>query len=320
MPTDTLLTAIKNHLKLEPQHKVIIEPIKKGASGRTIIRLKPEGYQTYIGIHYTLERADNANYLPVGEFLTNAKLNVPNVLYDNIGRRCALVEDLGENDLLSLKDQPWETREPVYRSVFKQLDKLFYTKPPKNLEFQPAFDAAMYTWEQDYFFDFFAIQYLEMDKQQVKELREHPALKKMAKQLGASARNLVHRDLQSQNILIAENKAYLIDFQGMRYGRQEYDLASLLYDPYMDHSDDEIEKLLNLWEEVTEEQPILDIFNQCGIQRLIQALGAYGNIIMNSHDKWYEQHIPAAVNRLKKLIRNTELEPALLPILNSDKP
>lgn len=316
MPTDTLLTAARNHLKLDPQHKLIIEPIKKGASGRTIIRIKPEGHQTYIGIHYTLERADNANFLPVGAFLKKAGLNVPEVLYDNASRRCALVQDLGETDLLSLKGTPWEKRKPFYKSVFLQLDKLFYTRPPKELEFQPPFDSYLYSWEQEYFFDYYASQYLGISEDVISKAKNHPSLKEMAVQLGASSRNLVHRDLQSQNIMIAEEKSYLIDFQGMRYGRQEYDLASLIYDPYMNHSAEEIKKLLELWEEVTEEQPVDDIIKKCGIQRLMQALGAYGNIISNSRNLWFEQHIPAAVHQLKELIQGTEVEEVLSPILD----
>jgi len=315
MPTDTLLTATRTHLKLEPQHSVIIEPIKKGASGRTIVRIKPEGHGTYIGIYYTLERADNANYLPVGKFLQKAKLNVPEVLYDNIGRRCALVEDLGDQDLLSLKDGAWEEKEKVYKSVFRQLDKLFYTRPPKDLEFQPPFDPELYVWEQEYFFDFFAEKFLEMSSDQIVPLRENPALKKMADQLGASARNLVHRDLQSQNVLLHDDKAYLIDFQGMRRGRQEYDLASLLWDPYMDLNDDEREKLLDLWEDITEERPLDDILTKCAVQRLMQALGAYGNLVSKG-DEWYRQHIPVAVKFLNQLIKGSDLEPAIQPVLD----
>jgi N-acetylmuramate 1-kinase len=316
MPTDTLLTAAKAHLNLEPLHKVTIEPIKKGASGRTIVRIKPEGHCTYIGIHYTLERADNANYLPVGKFLKKAKLNVPEVLYDNIARRCALVEDLGDNDLFSFKGRPWKEREPYYRSVFLQLDKLSFTRPPKDIDFQPPFNADLYRWEHGYFFEFFAGAYLGLSPAETEPLFQHQALQKMATQLGASARNLVHRDLQSQNILIHNNEAYLIDFQGMRYGRQEYDLASLIYDPYMDHSHEEKEKLLDLWEEITEERPIDDILKKCAIQRLLQALGAYGNILSKQGDQWYAQHIPTAVASLKELIAGTDLEEPLSKILN----
>ena len=319
MPTDTLLTATRAHLKLEPSHSVIIEPIVKGGSGRTIVRIKPEGFPTYIGIYYTLERADNANYLPVSIFLKNAKLNVPEVLYDNTGRRCALIEDLGDVDLLSLKDQAWEVREPIYRSAFQQLDKLFYTRAPKDLEFQPPFDPELYTWEQDYFFDNFAESLLGMSPADTAPLRSDPALVKMATSLGASARHLVHRDFQSQNIIVKDNKAFLIDFQGMRRGRQEYDVASLIFDPYMEHSEEEREKLLDIWEDVSEERPIDDIFKKCATQRLMQALGAYGNLVSNKGEDWFEQHIPAACRLLISVIDGEDVAPPIQTVLDLAK-
>ena len=139
MAADLLLTAIRQHLNLYPTHKVILEPITSGASGRTLARLKPEGHPTFIGLHYTDERSDNAFFLPIAAFLKSAKLNVPIVLYDNQPKGLAIVEDLGEADLLSLKDEPYEVREPYYRSVFTQLDKLAYTKAPKDLEMMPPF-------------------------------------------------------------------------------------------------------------------------------------------------------------------------------------
>jgi len=319
MPADTLLTAVRNYLELDPAHTCIMEPITKGASGRTIIRLRPEGYPTYIGIHYTLERKDNANYLPVSQFLKEAGFNVPEVIYDHPGKRVALIEDLGDVDLLSLKDEPWEKREPIYRSAFEQLDKLFYTRAPKDLKFQPEFDTAMYRWEQDYFFDQLADEYLGMNPAIIDELAEHPALAQMAKDLGASARNLVHRDFQSQNIIVYENEAWLIDFQGMRRGRQEYDLASLIYDPYMNHSPEERQKLLDLWEDVSEEEPITPILQKCATQRLMQAMGAFAKIGRQPHQKWYLQHIPTAANILRDVIAGSELEAPLLPVLDKIK-
>ncbi|MAT46081.1 MAG: hypothetical protein CMO35_01480, partial [Verrucomicrobiaceae bacterium] len=138
MAADTLLTAVRAHLKLDPDHTVILEPIKRGASGRTIVRLRAEGHPPFIGIHYTLERKDNRYFLPVARFLKKNRINVPEVLYDNPGRHIALVEDLGEEDLLSIAKQPWEQREPYYRSALEQLDRLFYTRPPRDLELSPA--------------------------------------------------------------------------------------------------------------------------------------------------------------------------------------
>lgn len=313
MPADTLLTAVRAHLDLPPTHKVLMEPIVKGASGRTIIRIKPEDHGTFIGVHYTLERSDNANFLPVAQFLKSAGLNIPEVLYDNIRRHVALVEDLGDVDLHSLKDEPFEVREPYYRSVFAQLDALLYTRPPKDFDLQPIFDEPLYRWEQEYFFEHFVETHLGKD---ASELREDPILLGLAKRLGATAPHMVHRDFQSQNILIHDETAYLIDFQGLRMGRQEYDIASLLYDPYMNHSAEEREKLLDIWEDVCEERPIEPILKDCAAQRLMQALGAFANLYHNEGNEWYAEHIPTAVAFLKEVIADTPLEDSLGSVLD----
>lgn len=313
MAADLLLTAIRQHLDLYPTHKVILEPITSGASGRTLARLKPEGHPTFIGLHYTDERADNAFFLPIAAFLKAAKLNVPLVIYDNPGKGLALVEDLGEADLLSLKNEPYKVREPYYRSVFAQLDKLAFTKVPKDLEMMPPFTAETYAWEQTYFIDHFVGDHLGRDGD---PLRECEVLQSLSARLGKSHRQLVHRDLQSQNIILSDGKAFLIDFQGMRWGHQEYDLASFIYDPYMDHSAEDRERMLDLWEDITEERPIPQLLRDCAIQRLMQALGAYGNIVENYHNDWYLAHIPVAVKLLKEVIADSEFEEILSPYLD----
>ena len=314
MAANLLLTAIRQHLELYPTHKVILEPITNGASGRTLARLKPEGHPTFIGLHYTDERPDNGFFLPIASFLKSAKLNVPVVLYDNQPKGIAIVEDLGERDLLSLKDEPYEMREPYYRSVFSQLDKLAFTKVPKDLEMMPPFTEQTYEWEQSYFCDHFVGDYLGEDAE---ALRESEVLIALATRLGKSHRHLVHRDLQSQNIILHDDKSFLIDFQGMRWGHQEYDLASFIYDPYMDHSAEERARLLDLWEDITEERPISQLFRDCAVQRLMQALGAYGNIVENFHNDWYRTYIPTAVRLLKEVIADSEFEDVLMPFLKN---
>ncbi len=314
MPTEAILSTARQFLGVDPTVPITLEPIKRGASGRTIVRVKTPLRDPFIGIHWTEEREDNEQFIPIGRFLKQAKLRVPEIIHERARYRVALVEDLGDVDLHSLRDRPFEERLPLYRSAFRQVDRLFYAKAPKELHLMPPFDAALYRWEQNYFFDHLVEDHLGMDAD---SLRKNPVFIEMAERLGAGARHLVHRDFQSQNLLIKDDEAWLIDFQGLRRGRQEYDLASLIFDPYMNHSRDEREALLELWEEIADERPETSLFHQCAAQRLMQAMGAYGNILKNRGDEWYRQHIGPAARLLEEVTAGTPLEEPLAPVLGA---
>jgi hypothetical protein len=148
-------------------------------------------------------------------------------------------------------------------------------------EMPPEFNAALYRWEQNYFFENCLGRIFGVDEGTQRELASLPALEKIADRLAKLPRVLVHRDFQSQNIIVRGGHAYLIDFQGMRPGLAEYDVASLLFDPYVRLSPVEREGLWSYYRErrtrglrsATEARQALRL---CAMQRLMQALGAYG--------------------------------------------
>jgi aminoglycoside/choline kinase family phosphotransferase len=312
MSTEAILSTVRQYLNIDPNVRVVLEPIKRGASGRTIVRVQTDGRDPFIGIHWTDERPDNDFFVPVARFLRKSRLRVPEILHDHSRYRVALVEDLGDADLLSMKDRPFEERLPFYRSAMEQVDKLFFVKVPKDFELMPPFDADLYRWEQEYFFEGFVEGMLGMD---AGPLRRDPVLQSLAERLGTAARHLVHRDFQSQNLMLKDGQAWMIDFQGMRRGRQEYDLASLVFDPYLDHTADEREALLELWEDIADERPEPTLFRECASQRLMQALGAYGHILKNRGDEWYRPHAKTASGLLAEAVRGTPLERAIEPVL-----
>jgi len=312
MPTEAILSTVRQFLDVDPTVPITLEPIKRGASGRTIIRVKSPVHEPFIGIYWTEEREDNSQYIPVSHFLKQAKLRVPAIIHERARYRVVLVEDLGDTDLLSLKARPFADRLPLYRSAFEQVDRLFYAKPAKDFHLMPPFDAELYRWEQQYFFEHLVEEHLG---QNASALRQNPVFTELAERLGTVARHLVHRDFQSQNLLIKDGQVWLIDFQGLRRGRQEYDLASLIFDPYMDHSQDEREQLLDLWEDIADERPEPTLFHQCAAQRLMQAMGAYGNILTNRGDEWYRPHIATAARLLGEVTAGTPLANPLAPVL-----
>lgn len=312
MSTEAILTTARQFLEVDPTVPITLEPITKGASCRTIVRVKSPVREPFIGIHWTEEREDNSQFVPVAQFLKSAKLRVPEILHDRSRYRVALVEDLGDVDLLTLKDTPFESRLPLYRSAFEQIDRLFFAKTPKDFHLMPPFDEKLYRWEQEYFFEHLIEGHLKMEAD---TLRAHPAFGDLCRRLGTVAKHLVHRDFQSQNLMVKDDSVWLIDFQGLRRGRQEYDLASLIFDPYMNHTPDQQEQLLALWEDITDERPETRLFHECAAQRLMQALGAYANILRNQGNEWYRPHIAVAAGFLKQVTTGTPLEEPLAPVL-----
>jgi hypothetical protein len=174
------------------------------------------------------------------------------------------------------------------------------------------FNSELYLWEQSYFFEHCLGRYFKIDRAKLALLAGLPALKEVAERLASFPRVLVHRDFQSQNIIIRNGAAYLIDFQGMRPGLAEYDLASLLYDPYVDLPEVERNELTGYYRARQFEHGIatngeFDLkFRWCAMQRLMQALGAYCFLGLVRGHKHFLKHVPAALKSLQTIVAEIE--------------
>ena len=212
----------------------------------------------------------------------------------------------------SYREESWLVRRAFYESALGEIVKL-HCLPSEAAgtirENLPAeFDAALYRWEQNYFFENCLGRFFGVEAKELSELASLPSLGRIAEDLAHRPRVLVHRDFQSQNIIIRNGQAHLIDFQGMRPGLAEYDLASLLFDPYVKFSRAECEELLADYESKREtaSNPVAPdwraTFRLCGIQRLMQALGAYGFLGLVKGNKTFLDYIPAATRSLRALV------------------
>lgn len=288
-----------------------LELIIAGASGRLVMRVHTPD-SPLIGVYWTGARADNNSYIPAIRGLSAAHVPVPHLIAykdEGQGGGTCLVEDLGACDLLSRKGTPWQDLQPLYESALKAVLQLHRLQP--DWELQPAFDAAMYRWEQSYFAEHFLGRHLTLSADSFLQL---PVTQQVADFLASLPKVPVHRDFQSQNIMLRGNQAYLIDFQGMRLGRAEYDVASLAYDPYAELTEPQAEAVISCYEELSGEPLNPDIFNACAMQRLMQALGAYANIGYNQQRDWYLKMIPPAVKALRSVASRTSPESIAYPL------
>ena len=247
MKTEVLLRQTRRHFPRFNVDEVKILPIEKGGSDRKFYRVRCSSEQSLILVKYNLEREENRHYVAIAQFLETHNIHAPRIYYHDAEEGLIWLEDLGERDLFGYRDEPWLVRRAFYESALDEVRKLHQLPEAVCIEMHqhlPAeFNAALYAWEQNYFFENCLGRCFEIEKTEVDNVAALPALHDIAERLARLPRVLVHRDFQSQNILLRNGQAYLIDFQGMRPGLAHYDLASLLFDPYVDLTDPERDEL-----------------------------------------------------------------------------
>lgn len=122
----------------------------------------------------------------------------------------------------------------------------------------------------------------------------------------------IHRDFQSRNILVRGENYYVIDFQGGRLGPLQYDLASLLIDPYVELPRNVQDGLLSDYlTRLSEFVPVdpgrfLRAYQYCAINRNLQILGAFAFLSHEKGKKDFEPYIPAALRSLKQRLQKLE--------------
>lgn len=324
-------TLTREAFSISAGQELAAEEIIKGGSGRRFYRVaKPGQSWSVVAMHFTLERPENARFETATRFLASNGVNVPSVLASKPKSHLLWLTDLGTHDLWSSRNEDWEKhRAPLYRSALSQVFQIHTiptTDNPRPPSLEPPFDAALYQWEQDYFFTEFATRFSACPESAIGKLSRSDEAGALVDELSQLPRQLIHRDFQSQNIMIHDSDAWLIDYQGMRLGLAEYDIASLLFDPYVSVSEAQREELILFYYSLKQKNGQRDSLEEfrhrlflCATQRLMQALGAYGFLGIGKEKTSFLQHIPSALEHLHEVAVKYGTFPGLAPVLSTGK-
>lgn len=311
--------------------RVTVEPLEKGGSDRKFYRLRTGEGRSLIFVQYGRQREENRYYVEIGDFLRSLPVRVPEMFRHELEEGRIWMEDLGEEDLWSFRHEPWSKRRPLYEATLREVSRLHQARgaweamehPPR---LQPGFDARLYVWEQEYFLTHCLQNCFGTGPELWDAHRD--ALQAMAESLAGEERGLVHRDFQSQNVVILGGAPCLIDFQGMRLGLAQYDLASLLLDPYVALTEGERGELLEFYCTLhpagQDRSHFEHVYRLCAAQRLMQALGAYGFLGLQRGRSDFLAHVPVAFPRLLEVLRGIEplraFAEALAPLADRSLP
>jgi N-acetylmuramate 1-kinase len=319
---DEVISFARQALELPPDAEMSLSTFEGRGSDRTYFRFRWGAENSAIVVHYQMTRIENSYYADIAFFLHDIIVPVPDIIRHDPAQRFIIMNDLGDTDLWSLRTAPWDIRRIYYQKTLIIVHHLHsfpeHSFPSGRVRLMEPFDHALYRWERDYFRENFigALCGIQLEAETLERLEGE--LAGLAARLSSGRRSLVHRDLQSQNVMVYGDEPYLIDFQGMRFGSRFYDLGSLLCDPYVKFSTAERNELLLFYYELSNDgldwKSFQNAFWHASAQRLMQALGAYGFLGLAKGLKNYLTHVPAGLRNLRTAAENAESLPNLLDI------
>jgi aminoglycoside/choline kinase family phosphotransferase/dTDP-glucose pyrophosphorylase len=249
-------------------------------------------------------------FVSIGRHLHHQGLPVPRIYRADPLAGLVFVEDLGDRHL---QTQVAALRSPadviaLYRHL---IDLLIQVSVSGGDGFDPAWTWQTARYDREvivekecrYFIEAFCQDFcgqaIEFDQIAAESHRLADGI------LSEASPGFMHRDFQSRNILITAGRPWIIDFQGGRLGPVQYDLASLLIDPYVALSMAVREALLAYFVERYHDRTgkprneIEALYRLCALARNLQILGAFGFLTRAKHKTAFAAYIPNALDSLR---------------------
>ncbi len=266
------------------------------------------------------------NSVPAPELLAAEGDRGMNPAFADRGHKYAVFEYLGDISLYSWLRcrRKTELIETLYQKVLDVLVRL-HTDVTRSVADCPLlksriFDYAHLRWETDYFIERFicGLKGIHIIDREALSHEFH----QLARQVDSFTKTIIHRDFQSQNIMITQGDTpRIIDYQGARMGPPAYDLASLLWDPYVDLDNSMRERLLTYYLDKfllssasPDKEDFLRTLLPCRLQRHMQALGAYGFLSQEKQKTYFLKYIPRCLSYLRE---ETEIAGNRFPALHN---
>ncbi len=263
------------------------------------------------GIVGDKERSETQSFIHIGNHLALKSIRVPKILAADPFSGLVIVEDLGDQHLQAQVSLSGSENCIIllYQKVIDQLIQ-FSIKGAERFDLKWTYQTERYDKplilekECRYFVEAFLNGYLGIDITYDELAQDFEAIAQST--IENAIWGLMHRDCQSRNIMWHNDQCHFIDFQGARIGPIQYDLASLLIDPYVILNRPAQESLENYYEQ----KLLVSVpewagkwqkgYLLCRLTRNLQILGAFGYLTKVKKKSFFAQFIPTALETLRQ--------------------
>lgn len=258
------------------------------------------------------------------ELLHNYRVPVSKIFYIDPQHRGYIMEDLGDEDFLSLIQKKEANDEKVF-SILQNLIK-FQSIPLdeipayKCLEFERM--SLPLILNDLFYFKNYYLDYQDFPYRKEKLISEFLLLAEIFDRSNFPV-GLCYRDFQSRNIMWRNDKPYFIDYQSCMKGVITYDLVSFLHQVKANFTEQQIAWYKSFYFKkakqsfATNEEELEASYQFCLLLRLLQVLGAYSLRGWVQQKEHFLSSIENGEKNLSKLLHNPFLEncPELISII-----
>ena len=319
--TDPRLNTLRNWLKaLEASWQLDLDslvPASADASFRRYFRIesKKPNFGTLIVMDAPPQHEPLDTFIKVDLLLSEAGLNVPKILEQNLAEGFLLLNDLGTKTYLAELNN--KTADHLYKDATHALVLMQLASKPDVL---PNYDEALLQRELDLLPEWYLGKHLNiaLNEQQTEQLKKSFEL--IIENNLAQAKVYVHRDYHSRNLMVTEkHNRGVIDFQDAVYGPITYDASSLWRDAYIAWPEERvIDWVIKFWEDGRKAGlPMPNDFGQfyrdfewMGLQRHLKVLGIFARLFHRDGKDGYIKDIPLVLEyAIATANRYIELKP-----------
>ncbi len=309
--------AFRNAFSEAPSAPIRITPVAGDGSDRLWRRLSTPRHSLIAAIHdiNSGPQPDNPTEMDacvaIGRHLHHRKVAVPQIYVADRFSGVVIAEDLGDTHLQSIiLKSPDEIAIRFWcRKAIRLLISLSVSGAQGfdiSWTYQtPEYDRTMILEKECRYFVKAFLQGCLHSPVHFADLS--PEFNRLADNaLEGAVTGFMHRDFQSRNIMVKDGRLFAIDFQAGRKGPIQYDLASLLIDPYVNLAPELQEALLEYAiQELSRHMPVqrpafIHSYRHCRITRNLQILGAFGFLTKIKGKTGFSAYIPAAIHMLNQ--------------------
>ena len=256
----------------------------------------------------------------VGRYIQSCGVPVPKTYLAIHQMGFLVIEDLGDTRLIDLIEEAGlRNAMDIYRAAIEYLVRMQFPSaevPRDCTAYSYSFSADRFLWELNRFTELFSRIVLKRKLSQSEQSIIDRDFRAICSEMMSQELLFTHRDYHSRNLMIKNGRPCVIDFQDARLGPILYDIASLIFDPYVALGRDDQQELFDHYFSLLVARSRNDLrrlgLNRalcvCTIQRCLKAAGTYLSVVGLRRNSELVRYLPRALaNALQAARRSAGL-------------